>query len=77
MLKIARKLRCPKSDIFLCLLKTVANIFFHRYGLTICAERTAIVKAVTAGERKFRAVAVTTDISTEFVYPCGKFYSLF
>ena len=38
------------------------------YGLTICAERAAIFKAITAGERTIRAVAVCTG---QGVAPCG------
>jgi hypothetical protein len=40
--------------------KQGANIENSSYGLTICAERTAIVKAVSEGERSFSAIAVTT-----------------
>ena len=40
------------------------------YGGAICAERTAIVKAVSEGEKEFVAIAITTDNDT-FVYPCG------
>ena len=40
------------------------------YGLSICAERTALVKAVSMGFKKFLAIAVTSD-SDEFVSPCG------
>ncbi|XP_044175585.1 cytidine deaminase-like [Acropora millepora] len=40
------------------------------YGLSICAERTALVKAVSMGFRKFPAIAVTADLD-EFVSPCG------
>ena len=36
--------------------------------MTICAERTAIVKAVSEGEHEFEAIAVATDNG---VTPCG------
>ncbi len=31
------------------------------YGLTVCAERVAIFKAISEGERQFDAIAVVTD----------------
>ena len=40
------------------------------YGLTICAERVAIFKAISEGERKFDAIAVVTDTDT-LTPPCG------
>ena len=44
------------------------NIENAAFSVTICAERTAIFKAVSNGERKFQAVAVVTkDGGT----PCG------
>lgn len=47
------------------------NVENVSYGLSICAERTAIVKAVSSGCRKFKAIAVTTDLEDEFASPCG------
>lgn len=41
------------------------------YGLTICAERTAIFKAVSEGHRKFTAIAISSDLAHEFITPCG------
>lgn len=40
------------------------------YGATICAERTAIVKAVSEGERDFVRIAVVGDTGDVCV-PCG------
>ena len=40
------------------------------YGLTMCAERVAIFKAVSEGERGFRAIAVITDTDA-LTPPCG------
>lgn len=45
-----------------------ANIENASYGLTICAERAAIAKAMSAGERSIQAVAVCTENG---VTPCG------
>ncbi|WIF94204.1 cytidine deaminase [Caminicella sporogenes] len=48
---------------------TGCNIENASYTPTICAERTAISKAVSEGERKIVAIAVTGD--SEWTYPCG------
>ena len=46
------------------------NVENASYGLTLCAERVAIFKAISEGERGFEAVAVVTDTDT-FTPPCG------
>jgi cytidine deaminase len=46
------------------------NIESSSYSLTICAERTAIFKAISEGERKFKALAVAAD-TDDFISPCG------
>jgi cytidine deaminase len=46
------------------------NVEISSYGLTICAERTAIFKAISEGQRKFRAIAVVSD-DPGFTPPCG------
>jgi len=40
---------------------TGVNVENASYGLSICAERTAVFKAISEGYRKFLAVAVVTD----------------
>src|SRR5690554_809238 len=45
------------------------NIEIASYSPTICAERTAIFKAVSEGHKKIKAIAVVGD--AEFTYPCG------
>lgn len=47
-----------------------ANIENISYGLTICAERSAVAAAVSAGERDFAFIAIATD-SKEPTVPCG------
>lgn len=49
---------------------TGCNIENSSYGLTICAERTAIFKAISEGEREFTAIAVASD-DPDFCPPCG------
>jgi len=46
------------------------NIENSSFGLTVCAERVAIFKAISEGERHFDAIAVVTDTST-LTPPCG------
>lgn len=46
------------------------NIENSSYSLTICAERTAIFKAISEGHRKFSAIAITSDLKEE-IPPCG------
>jgi len=47
---------------------TGCNVENASYGLSICAERTAVFKAVSEGERDFEAIAVVTE---KGVTPCG------
>lgn len=49
---------------------TGCNIENSTFGLTLCAERTAIFKAMSEGQRKFTAIAIVSD-SSDFIYPCG------
>jgi cytidine deaminase len=46
------------------------NVENATYGLTVCAERVAIFKAISEGERLFNAIAVVTD-TTSLTPPCG------
>lgn len=46
------------------------NIECASYGATNCAERTAIFKAVSEGEKEFAAIAVVSS-SMDYTYPCG------
>ena len=47
-----------------------ANVENASYGLALCAERSAIAAAVSAGEKKLAAVAVVTATSPPAA-PCG------
>lgn len=46
------------------------NIENASYGLTICAERVAIFKAISEGAKKIVAIAVISD-NSEICVPCG------
>jgi len=49
---------------------TGCNIENASYGLTVCAERVAIWKAVSEGETEFTQIAVVAD-TPELTPPCG------
>jgi len=49
---------------------TGCNIENATLGLTLCAERVAIFKAMSEGERDFDAIAVVTDVK-RLTPPCG------
>ncbi len=46
------------------------NVENATYGLTICAERVAVFKAISEGARAFRRIAVAADTDT-LTPPCG------
>ncbi|KYH28584.1 MULTISPECIES: cytidine deaminase [Clostridium] len=46
------------------------NVENASFGATNCAERTAIFKAVSEGNKKLKAIAVVGDTST-YTAPCG------
>ncbi len=47
---------------------TACNVENVSYGLSVCAERAAVFKAVSEGEREFEAIAVVTENG---IPPCG------
>jgi cytidine deaminase len=49
---------------------TGCNVENATYGLTVCAERVAVFKAISEGARKFTRVAVAADTGT-LTPPCG------
>ena len=49
---------------------TGVNVENATYGLTVCAERVAVFKAVSEGARRFRRVAVAADTDV-LTPPCG------
>src|SRR5579864_5564087 len=51
-------------------LHTGCNIENATYGLTLCAERVAVFKAVSEGVRAFRRIAIAADSDT-LAPPCG------
>ena len=49
---------------------TGCNVENATYGLTVCAERVAMLKAISEGARKFRRIAVAADTDA-LTPPCG------
>lgn len=52
---------------------TGCNVECSSYGISLCAERTALVKAISEGEKEFEAIAVVGGNNDELTYttPCG------
>ena len=63
--KVGAALHAPSGKIF-----SGCNIENATYGLTLCAERVAIFKAISEGERRFDSIAVVTDTDS-LTPPCG------
>ncbi len=49
---------------------TGCNVENSTYGATNCAERTAIFKAISEGEREYTKIAIMSS-SGDFTSPCG------
>ena len=49
---------------------TGCNVENATYGLTLCAERVAVYKAISEGAREFRRIAIAADTDT-LTPPCG------
>ena len=49
---------------------TGCNVENATYGATICAERTAVTKAVSEGVREFEKIAIVAS-SGDYAAPCG------
>ena len=49
---------------------TGCNVENSTYGLTMCAERVAVFKAMSEGVRQFRRIAIAADTET-LTPPCG------
>ena len=62
---VGAALECDDGTVY-----TGCNIENAAYGATICAERTAICKAVSEGHRRFRRIVIAGK-SQQFCVPCG------
>lgn len=63
--KVGTALLCADGEVF-----TGCNVENASYGLTVCAERTAVFTAIAAGRRDFVAMAIVAD-GDSMPYPCG------
>ena len=63
--KVGAALECADGVVF-----TGCNVENASYGLTVCAGRTAVFKAVSEGRRAFLRLAVYTA-GEEYCMPCG------
>ncbi len=63
--RVGAAVECADGTIY-----TGCNIENAAYSPTVCAERTAIFKAVSEGRRSFRRIAIAAD-TEEFTAPCG------
>ena len=63
--RVGAALRATSGQVY-----TGCNVENSTYGLTVCAERVAIFKAISEGERGFDAIAVVADTPI-LTPPCG------
>jgi cytidine deaminase len=63
--RVGAALRAKSGRVF-----SGCNVENATLGLTCCAERTAIFKAISEGERGFEAIAIVADTDT-LTPPCG------
>ena len=61
--KVGAAILCSSGKVY-----TGSNVESSSYGLTICAERVALVKALSEGETGFESIAV---VSAPGASPCG------
>lgn len=62
--KVGAAILTKKGEVY-----TGVNIENSSFGATICAERSAVCKAVTAGDLEFKAIAIAS--SGGEAWPCG------
>jgi len=63
--RVGAAVLCDDGSVF-----TGCNVENATYGLTVCAERTALLKAVSEGHRRFVRIAIASDMA-EPATPCG------
>ena len=63
---VGAALLCADGSVF-----TGCNVENAAYGSTICAERTALVKAISEGHRDDLVKLAIAGTSTDYCWPCG------
>ena len=63
--QVGAALECADGRVF-----TGCNVENSALGCTMCAERTAIFKAISEGQRQFTRIAIYGE-STDYCMPCG------
>ena len=63
---VGAALLCGGGEIF-----TGCNVENAAFGSTICAERTALLKAISEGHRDDWTVLAIAGLGTEYCWPCG------
>jgi cytidine deaminase len=64
--RVGAALVCSDGTVF-----TGVNVENRSFGLTVCAERSAVSAAVSAGRRDFSGIVVATPDADYPVSPCG------
>jgi cytidine deaminase len=64
--RVGAALLCDDGKVFIG-----TNVENRSFGLTVCAERSAVSAAVSASHRRFVALAIATPDSVTPVGPCG------
>ncbi|MDR2588785.1 MAG: cytidine deaminase [Spirochaetales bacterium] len=64
--RVGAALLCADGEVI-----TGANVENRSFGLTNCAERSAVFAAVSAGKKEFAAIAIACIDSRKPVSPCG------
>ncbi|HET7838955.1 MAG TPA: cytidine deaminase [Rectinemataceae bacterium] len=64
--RVGAALLCADGEVF-----TGVNVENRSFGLTVCAERSALSAAVSAGKRDFLGIVVATPDADYPVSPCG------
>jgi len=64
--RVGAALQCADGSVV-----TGTNIENRSFGLTVCAERSAVATAVSSGRREFVGIVVATPDAEYPVSPCG------